>query len=146
MHCLTRLAVLFLAFTTTCATAETAEEAHNKAIAIALYQAKSWEEARQYIGPEWIEHHPKMPKSMSGEQFIEQYYKNLKVLLPQQQSVVLRAFAQGDLVALHVRDIDEPGMKGTAIIAFYRFENGKVVEHWHAYQPVAGVMNPNGMF
>lgn len=48
-----------------------------------------------------------------------------------------RAFAEGDLVAMHVRNFEEPGMKGTARIEIFRFdENGKIVERWNAiYRP-----------
>lgn len=127
--------------------AGTPQEERNKANAIAFYNTQNtrdWEAARQYVADSFIENHPRVPKGFPGIVALESFYK---VLRPEHQSVVHRALAEGDLVALHVRDIDESGRKGTALIAFYRFDkNGKIVEHWNALQPVVGAMNANGMF
>ncbi len=126
--------------------ADHAQEAHNKAAAIAFYKTQNthdWAAARQYIGDHWIEHAPHAQPGIAG---LEHFYERLQEVGPQHQSIVLRAFAQGDLVALHVHDIPEPGARGSALIVFLRFENGKIVEHWHVVQNVPGLSNYNGMF
>lgn len=124
------------------------KEERNKAAAIAYYNTQNtrdWQAARGYLSDDYIEHHPKVPPGVPGLKAVEGLYRSM--LGPQFQAVVLRVFAEGDLVAMHVRDIDEPGMKGTILIAFFRFdENGKIAEHWHALQPVVGPLNANGMF
>ena len=130
--------------------AGTPQEDRNKANAIAFYNTQNtrdWATARTYVADNYIEHHPKGPQNIPGIQALTNFYKALPILHPQHRAVVYRALAEGNLVALHIRTIEEPGLKGTAMIAFYRFdENGKIAEHWHGFQPVAGVMNANGMF
>lgn len=141
---------LCLLLTVNSALAGTPQEERNKANAIAFYStqnSKDWQAARRYLADDYIENHPKSPKGVPGIVLLERFYQALSAVHPQHQSIVHRAFAEGDLVALHILDIDEPGKKGTALIAFYRFnEDGKIAEHWHAFQPVVGVMNANGMF
>jgi predicted SnoaL-like aldol condensation-catalyzing enzyme len=130
--------------------AGTPQEERNKANAIAFYNTqntKDWAAARSYVADNYIEHHPKGPQGIPGIQALTNFYKALPILHPQHRVVIYRTLAEGNFVVLHIRDIEEPGLKGTALIAFYRFdENGKIAEHWHGLQPVAGVMNANGMF
>jgi predicted SnoaL-like aldol condensation-catalyzing enzyme len=127
-----------------------AKEERNKANAIEYWNTqntKDWEKARTFLRDDYIEHHPMAPKGIPGIQSIERTYRALHTLHPQHRTVIYRAFAEGDLVAMHVRTIEEPGMKGTALIEILRFdENGKIAEHWHALQPVQGVLNYNSMF
>lgn len=48
---------------------------------------------------------------------------------------------------LHVHAVREPGTRGNAIIDIFKLENGKVVEHWDAGQPIPeNPQNSNGMF
>jgi len=132
------------------ARAGTPQEERNRANAIAFYNtqnAPDWSVARKYVADNYIEHHPKGRQDIPGIQALEGFYKALPRLHPQHRAVVYRTLAEGNLVVLHIRSIEEPGLKGTAMIAFYRFdEQGKIAEHWHGFQPVAGVMNANGMF
>ena len=45
------------------------------------------------------------------------------------------------------REYREPGTRGNAIIDIFKFENGKVVEHWDVVQPIPEKpANNNGMF
>jgi len=130
--------------------AGTPQEDRNKANAIAFYNTQNtadWSVARTYVADNYVEHQPKGRHDIPGIQQLEGYYKALPRLHPQHRVVLYRTLADGNYVALHIRNIEEPGLKGTAMIAFYRFdENGKIAEHWHTLQPVAGVMNANGMF
>jgi len=50
-------------------------------------------------------------------------------------------------VILHVHAVREPGSRGNAIIDIFRLEQGKIVEHWDAVQPIPEqAANTNGMF
>ena len=65
-----------------------------------------------------------------------------------------RVIAEGDYVVLHVRQIlaeDDKDFgvapKGNAVIDIFRFENGRIVEHWDVVQVVpAESANNNTMF
>jgi len=133
---------------TTAATArlQKEREERNKAAAIAFYETqntKDWQAAKQYVGDHWIDHNS---GARDGLDALENYYKILKERLPQHRSIIRRAFAQGDLVMLHVHDLPEPDQRGTALIAFFRFENDKIVEHWDVHEDVLGMSNYNGQF
>ena len=66
---------------------------------------------------------------------------------PNNKSEIKRIFADGDYVILHVHAVREPGTRGNAIIDIFKLENGKVVEHWDAVQPIPEkAANNNGMF
>lgn len=132
--------------TAAAAQAQKEQEERNKAAAIAFYLTQNtmdWAAARQYVGDYWIEHNSGAPDGLEG---LEKYYKRLKEKLPQHLSIIRRAFAQGNLVMLHVHDLPEPGSRGFALIVFLRFENGKIVEHWDVHNEVPGLSNYNGVF
>jgi predicted SnoaL-like aldol condensation-catalyzing enzyme len=43
--------------------------------------------------------------------------------------------------------VRETGTRGNAVIDIFKLENGKVVEHWDAVQPIPEkALNDNGMF
>ena len=120
--------------------------ARNKATAIAYWKAlntQGWDAASQYRSPKFHEHSGSSP---SGTAELKTHYNTLKTRQPEQYSLIKRAFAQGDLVFLHVQDISAPGDFGTAIMCYLRFEDGKIAEQWTAKQAVPGIRNFNGMF
>lgn len=128
------------------ARAQKEQEERNKAAAIAFYRTQNtrdWEGAKQYLGDHWIEHNSNAPDGLAG---LEKFYRMLKERIPEHQSIIRRAFAEGDLVILHVHDLPEPDSRGTSLIAMFRFENGKIVEHWDVHQDVPGLANYNSMF
>jgi predicted SnoaL-like aldol condensation-catalyzing enzyme len=67
---------------------------------------------------------------------------------PDAHGEIKRAFADGDYVILHSHWhglTDSP--RGEAVVDIYRCENGKVVEHWDAIQPIPETAaNNNTMF
>ena len=125
---------------------ETAVAEQNKATALAYWRAldgQGWDAASQYLSPEYREHSGSSP---SGVDELRSYYNNLTTAQPRHYSVVVRAFADADLVFLHVHAISAPGDFGKAYMCFLRFKDGKIVEQWTAKQPVPGIRNFNGMF
>lgn len=128
------------------AKAQKEREERNKAAAIAFYKTqntKDWEAAKQYLGDKWIEHNTHAPDGLEG---LEKFYRSLRERMPEHQAIIRQAFAQGDLVVLHIHDLPYPDVRGTALIAFFRFENDKIVEHWDVKTDIPGVANYNSMF
>ena len=68
----------------------------------------------------------------------------------QLQREIKRVFAEGNYVIVHVHAVREPGTRGNAIFDLFRLDdNGKVLEHWDAVQPIPEpekALNKNGMF
>jgi predicted SnoaL-like aldol condensation-catalyzing enzyme len=54
---------------------------------------------------------------------------------PDARFVVQRILIDGDLAMVHVR-ASRPGVPDAAVADIYRFENGRIVEHWDVLQPV----------
>lgn len=61
---------------------------------------------------------------------------------------IKRVIGEGDLVAVHSHYKFGPkDERGSAIVDIFRFENGKIVEHWDVIQAIPeGSENPNTMF
>lgn len=54
---------------------------------------------------------------------------------PDSRFEVQRILVDGDLALVHVR-ASGPGRADAAVADIYRFENGRIVEHWDVLQPV----------
>ena len=118
----------------------------NKATAIAWWKALNtggWDAASQYLSPKYHEHSGSAP---SGAADLKTYYSTLKQRRPDHHSLIKRAFAENEIVFLHVHDIQYTGDFGTAMMVFLRFENGKIAEQWTLKQAVPGIRNFNGVF
>ncbi|MGA0935362.1 MAG: nuclear transport factor 2 family protein [Pseudohongiellaceae bacterium] len=105
-----------------------------------LVDARQIEASRQYIDEGYIQHNPIADTGWEG---LESYFRTLgePIEIPDRiQRPLVAILAEGDLVAMawvdeHVYpDSGEPYT--TTIFNMYRFENGKIVEHWdHGYLP-----------
>jgi predicted SnoaL-like aldol condensation-catalyzing enzyme len=120
----------------------------NKKTIAAFYDAvlnqKDFDKASQYIGPRYTQHNP---GAADGPEGLKGFIAFLKDKFPGNHSEIKRIFADGDYVIVHVHAVREPGTRGNAIIDIFKLENGKVVEHWDAVQPIPEkAANSNGMF
>jgi predicted SnoaL-like aldol condensation-catalyzing enzyme len=125
-----------------------AVEARNIETVRAFYQAalndKDAADARSYLGAEYIQHNPAAQDGVAG---LEAFIGFLASQFPQNSSEIVRAFADGDHVILHVRNQRGPDQPVNAIMEIFRLADGKIVEHWDVVQPVpAETANDNGMF
>jgi predicted SnoaL-like aldol condensation-catalyzing enzyme len=60
---------------------------------------------------------------------------------------IKRVITQGEIVVTHSHLTLTPGEPGLALADFFRFEDGKVVEHWDVIQNIPDTSaNSNGMF
>ena len=120
----------------------------NKKIVAEFYDAalnqKDFEKASKYLGSRYTQHNP---NAADGPEGLKGFLAFLKDKFPNNRSEIKRIFADGDYVIVHVHAVREPGTRGNAIIDIFRLENGKVVEHWDAVQPIPEkALNDNGMF
>jgi predicted SnoaL-like aldol condensation-catalyzing enzyme len=143
------LAVAALALTTLAGAADAQQQQEaNKKIVVDFYDKalnqKDFEAASKYLGSRYTQHNPNAPDGPEG---LKAFLQFLKEKFPGSRSEIMRVFADGDYVIVHVHAIREPGTRGTAIIDIFKLENGKVVEHWDVVQPIPEkAANSNGMF
>jgi predicted SnoaL-like aldol condensation-catalyzing enzyme len=121
----------------TSARAETPQEARNKQIAIAFYNAalneKNWDKARTYMGPRYVQHSLYMQDGPAG---LEDLVRRIKKQFPDNRGEIKRAFADGDIVVLYLHVKRTPQDPGWAVIEMMRLKNDKVVEHWDDLQRI----------
>ena len=121
----------------------------NKKNVVEFYNAvlndKDFEKASKYVGATYIQHNPIGADGLDG---IKGFISFLKEKFPQNKSEIKRVFADGNYVIVHVHAVREPGTRGNAIFDLFRLDdNGKVVEHWDAVQPIPEKsLNNNTMF
>ena len=121
----------------------------NKAAAIAFYELMfndgcPREAVERFVGERYIQHNPHVDDGKEG--FIA-YFERMAREYPGKRMRVVRALAEGDLVALHCHQT-WPGLPDYAGIDIFRFDGqGRIVEHWDALQTVPKEMrHENGMF
>jgi len=120
----------------------------NKKVVIDFYEKglnqKDYEAAAKDLGPRYVQHNP---TALDGAEGFRKYVAFLKEKFPNSHSEIKQVFADGDYVILHVHAVREPGTLGLAIIDIFKLENGKIVEHWDAVQPIPEKSaNTNTMF
>src|SRR6266481_1569165 len=122
-------------------------EANEKTVAAfedAALNRKDFDAASKYLGPRYTQHNP---NAADGPEGLKGYITFLKDKFPNNRSEIKHIFADGDYVIVHDHAVREPGTRGFAIVNIYKLENGKVVEHWDAIQPIPEkAANNNGMF
>lgn len=130
------------------ASAETAQEQANKQHVIEFYNKalndKDYAAAAKYLGDRYTQHNPTAADGPAG---LKGFIDFLRTRFPQSHNEIVRAFADGDYVILHVHSVRTPGTAGRAIVDIFKLDHGKVVEHWDVIEDVpASSANANGMF
>jgi predicted SnoaL-like aldol condensation-catalyzing enzyme len=98
----------------------------------------------RFVRPDYIQHNPLAPDGTAA-------LKNLGTALhrqfPHAEYGVKRVIAEGDLVLVHSHVVLTPGTRGNAVVDIFRFQDGKIAEHWDTVQNVpATTVNGNDMF
>lgn len=120
----------------------------NKQTAQAFYdlmfnQCRPREAIERYAGADYIQHNPVVPDGKDG--FIA-YFERMAAEYPGKRVHIIRALAENDFVVLQTRQ-EWPGDSDWAGMDIFRFEAGKIVEHWDVLQRVPTVSaNNNTMF
>jgi predicted SnoaL-like aldol condensation-catalyzing enzyme len=98
----------------------------------------------KYLTDRYVQH---SSLAEPGLQALKDFLDMVKKRSPEAKTVIHRAMADGDQVALHVQVIRHPGDPGIAVVDWYRLEDGEIVEHWDVVQPVPEKpVNPLPMF
>ena len=122
--------------------------ARNKESAVSFYRMAYHGRPRQavalYVGKDYTQHNPAVADGPEG--FIE-YFERMHREFPEKSIEFLRCIGEGNLVALHTRQV-WPGEEAYVTMDFFRFDpEGKIIEHWDAIQKVpAESANDNSMF
>jgi len=105
---------------------------------------KDYEAAEKFMGPHYIQHNP---MAKDGKEGLKSFIEYLRASQPDYHSEIVRSFADGDYVILHVRNTPALGEPRKAIVDIFRLEAGKVVEHWDVVQTIPeNPANDNTMF
>jgi len=97
----------------------------------------------RYVGTTYRQHNPTVPDGR--EAAIE--ILSAGVAKMDVHYEIKHVIADGDMVAVHSRVTISPEDRGSAVVDLFRFEKGKVVEHWDVVQSVPEhPANSNTMF
>ncbi len=133
---------------TTAQASDAAQLEKNKKTIVEFYNKflneKDIDAAVAMIGPTYKQHNAFIKDGKDG---FREFFIELKKKYPHLQTKIIRVFAEGDFVILHVHTIREPGTRGEAIMDIFRLEDGKPVEHWDVIQPIPeNIPHNNTMF
>jgi predicted SnoaL-like aldol condensation-catalyzing enzyme/acetyl esterase/lipase len=85
-----------------------------------------------YVAPDYIQHNPGIADGRDAAvAALQPMFSE-----PGREFRIKRILVDGDMAVIHVHAIPEPGARGAAVFDMYRLEDGKIVEHWDAIQPV----------
>jgi NADPH:quinone reductase-like Zn-dependent oxidoreductase/predicted SnoaL-like aldol condensation-catalyzing enzyme len=96
------------------------------------------------VRPDYVQHNPLAP---DGPDALKYFVATTRQQFPDVAFEPRRAIADGDLVLLHSRNVLVPGSPGIAVFDIFRYQDGKIAEHWDILQNVpATTANGNDMF
>ncbi|MBV9846684.1 MAG: nuclear transport factor 2 family protein [Kutzneria sp.] len=113
-------------------------------VELVLNDKRPAEAVAKYVGATYIQHDPQAPDGIAG--FVR-FLTEFLAQFPQLTVEIKRMAADGDLVVVHSRMTTSPRDPGSALVDIFRFDDGKIVEHWDVIQPVPETAaNDNTMF
>jgi NADPH:quinone reductase-like Zn-dependent oxidoreductase/predicted SnoaL-like aldol condensation-catalyzing enzyme len=98
----------------------------------------------RFVRPDSIQHNPLAP---DGPEAMKAFGAAWLKQFPDATYEERRSISDGDLVLLHSSGVLVPGTDGLAVFDIFRFQEGKIAEHWDILQEVpAATANGNDMF
>jgi predicted SnoaL-like aldol condensation-catalyzing enzyme len=97
-----------------------------------------------YVGDKYIQHNP---IAADGKEAAVEVLGEALQALPGWTYEIKHAYVDGDYAIIHSHVRMKPEDRGMAVVDIFRFEKGKVVEHWDVVQPIPEKSaNDNTMF
>jgi len=87
----------------------------------------------RFVRPDYIQHNPTAADGSAG---LKGLAASIHQQFPEARYNVKRAVSEGDLVLLHSNVVLVPGTKGASVIDIFRFQGGRIAEHWDVIQNV----------
>jgi len=107
-------------------------------------QKKVKEGFDKYVGDKYIQHNP---IAADGKDAAVEVLSKFMQMVPTWSYTFKHAYVDGDIAIIHSLVKAKPEERGNAVIDIFRFEKGKVVEHWDVIQPIPEKSaNDNTMF
>jgi predicted SnoaL-like aldol condensation-catalyzing enzyme len=116
---------------------EPARRGYQKATAIAVvkgvFERGNTAVVDRFVRSDYIQHNPTAADGSAG---LKALATSIHQQFPDARYNVKRAISEGDLVLLHSNVVLVPGTKGAAVIDIFRFQGGRIAEHWDVIQNV----------
>ena len=107
-------------------------------------QKKVKEGFDKYVGDKYIQHNP---IAADGKDAAVEVLSKFMQMVPTWSYTFKHAYVDGDIAIVHSLVKAKPEDRGNAVIDIFRFEKGKVVEHWDVIQAIPEKSaNNNTMF
>ena len=107
-------------------------------------QKKVKEGFDKYVGDKYIQHNP---IAADGKEAAVEVLGKFMQMVPTWSYTFKHAYVDGDIAIVHSLVKAKPEDRGNAVVDIFRFEKGKVVEHWDVIQPIPEKSaNNNTMF
>jgi predicted SnoaL-like aldol condensation-catalyzing enzyme len=130
------------------ATPEISAEAANiqtaRNLYAAIFTARDIAVASRYLGDEYIQHAADVA---DGKQGLARAIADIALQTPQISYEIKHIIAEGNLVTLMSHLRPTPDARGQMLFNIFRFDGGKIVEHWETVQDIPETSaNGNGVF
>ena len=121
---------------------------YQKAVAVrvlkGVFEQGDTEVVDRFVRSDYIQHNPLAP---DGAETLKNLGVSIHQQFPDFRYDIKRVISEGDLVLVHSNVIATPGARGQAVFDIFRFQGGKIAEHWDVGQNVPeSSANGNDMF
>jgi predicted SnoaL-like aldol condensation-catalyzing enzyme len=109
-----------------------------------VINAQRYDRVLEFVDKNYIQHKPEVADGPEGLlEFVRGIYKQS----PRHKAQIVRSFADGDYVILHVHILHGAEAEDIAVMDIFKVENGILKEHWDVASPVPPTArNKNGVF
>ena len=89
--------------------------------------------ALRYVREDYIQHNPGVSQGRAGlmEGFRAKFQSE-----PTFRLEIKMLIAEGDMVAVYLKNVDPAGATKARVVDIYRVQDGKLAEHWDVLHPV----------